>query len=404
MSKYFLTLGLQCFLLLTTLSLARGETKSVYPLLAWDYVDNAKTLKAMSDCGVNCVAFIRPNMLDACQKYKLKALVFDERVSGDHYGKPFEAERFEKNFPALAKKVNKHPAVMGYHIKDEPGANEFPALGRAVTLVKKLAPGKWPYINLFPGMGKDYDSYLEQFASICSPTAFSYDNYPLGEDGKLSYGFWVNIAQVREAALKHGLPFWNIILTAPHWNYRELTQADLRLQMYGSLVYGAKGISFYKFMASSLPIVQAPDLGNFRMAPLDQFGEKTSTWDWLRNVNHQVQNIGPTMLKLRSDDVYHIGGDLPDRNHRPTETNLVKNISGEFVVGDFTHEDGTRYVMIVNKNLTHSYRCMPELNIVPKELQFVSSWTGDVKKFPMPFYTYFLAPGQGVLLRLAGAN
>jgi hypothetical protein len=260
----------------------------------------------MSDCGVNLVGFVRPQLLDACKKYKLKALVFDESISGEDYAIPYDA-KLADNLPALIKKVNKHPAVYGYHIKDEPGAGEFPALAHSVAKVKELAPGKWPYINLYPGMGADYDNYLEQFVKICKPTILSYDNYPLGEDGKFSYGFWVNIAQMRAAALKHDLPFWNIILTAPHWNYRELTQADLRLQMYGSLVYGAKGISFYKFISASLPILKAPDLGNFRMAPLDQFGEKTATWGWLRNVNDQVQNIGPTMLKLRSDDVYHIG-------------------------------------------------------------------------------------------------
>jgi hypothetical protein len=385
---------------LLLLARAKGSTNEVFPLMAWDYVGDEKVMKAMQDCGVNLVAFVRPEMLDACQRHHLKALVLDEKATGDHYGNPFDGKRAEENLPALIQKVNKHPAVYGYHIKDEPGPVEFPALAKAVAVVRDLAPGKWPYINLYPGMGQDYDSYLEQFVKICNPTILSYDNYPLGEDGTFSYGFWVNIAQVREAALKHQLPFWNIILTAPHWNYRELTQADLRLQMYGSLVYGAKGITFYKFIAASLPILQAPDLGNFRMAPLDQFGEKTATWEWLRNFNHQVQNIGPTMLKLRSDDVYHIGGDLPDRNHRPTERNLVKKIDGEFVVGDFTHEDGTRYVMIVNKNLTRSYRCMPEFHVAPKTLQYVSSWTGKVEKYPMPFYTYFLAPGQGVLLRL----
>jgi hypothetical protein len=402
MKKLSFKISLQIFVLLAAASLGRAATNEIFPLMAWDYVDDPKVLKDMSDCGVNCVAFIPTKMLDACEKYHLKAIVFDEKVCGTNYGNPFNAELAEKNLPALIKKVNKHPAVMGYHLKDEPGAAEFPALGRAVAVIKKLAPGKWPYINLYPGMGTDYDSYLESFATNCQPTAFSYDNYPLSMgEGKFSYGFWVNIAQARAAAQKHDLPFWTIILTAPHWGYRELTQADLRLQMYGSLVYGARGISFYKFMSSSLPILQAPDLGNFRMGPLDQFNEKTETWNWLRNVNHQVQNIGATMLKLHSDDVYHIGGDLPDRNHRPTEKDLVKNIAGEFIVGDFTHEDGTRYVMVVNKNLTNSYRCMPEFNVPPKKLEFVSSWDGKVRKFPAPFYTYFLAPGQGVLLKLS---
>src|SRR3546814_972063 len=59
------------------------------------------------------------------------------------------------------------------------GPDQFPELAKSVALVKKLAPGKWPYINLLPTQvyGDAYERYLEDFATICKPTAFSYDNY-----------------------------------------------------------------------------------------------------------------------------------------------------------------------------------------------------------------------------------
>lgn len=84
------------------------------------------------------------------------------------------------------------------------------------------------------------------------------------------------------AARRHQLPLRNIVLTFPHWRYRELTPADVRLQMWGSLVYGVSGISFYKFVSQELPILSALDLGNFRGSALGEFGERTPTWDWLR--------------------------------------------------------------------------------------------------------------------------
>ncbi|HEX5552126.1 MAG TPA: hypothetical protein VFX43_02675 [Chitinophagaceae bacterium] len=373
--------------------------ETFFPLMAWDYVDDISTLKAMKDCGVNIIGFVAPKMLNACVRYGMKAIVFDTSVAGDDWTRPFDADRACRNLPGLIKKVNKNPAVYGYHLKDEPAPGQIAGLARAVAMIKKLAPGKFPYVNLLPGAGKDYLAYLEQFVNVCKPTVISYDRYSLGEDGKFSTSFWENIAVIRNVALQHNIPFWNTILTSAHWQYREVTAADLRLEMFGSLVYGAKGIAFYKFFSRALPILKAPDLGNFRMGPLDQFGEKTITWYWLRNINHQISNLGAVLLNLHSDDVYHIGN-VPKGNHGPNDTTLVKSISGggEFVVGDFTHEDGTRYVMIVNKSLTHSYQCNPQFKVKPKSIQYVSPWTGKLETFTAPWY--YLAPGQGVLIHL----
>ena len=80
-------------------------------------------------------------------------------------------------------------AIMGYFVTDEPGAGDFPALAKAVAAVKKYAPGKLAYINLFPDYAtlgaKDnsqlgtstYTEYLERFVSEVHPQFISYDNY-----------------------------------------------------------------------------------------------------------------------------------------------------------------------------------------------------------------------------------
>jgi len=372
-----------------------------FPLMAWDYVDSEQVLQSMRDSGINSVAFVRPKMLDACQRLGLNAIVFDERISGSDWTKPFDGENFRRNLQTLVKEVGTHPALYGYHIKDEPPASDFPELAKAVAAVRQLAPGKWPYINLFPGYGDSYDKYLEDFVQLCHPTALSFDRYSIIGDtgsGELDELFWSTIAQVRDSAIRHKLPLWNIVLTSPHWRYRDLTEADIRVQIWGSLVYGARGLAYYKFLSRELPILNADDLGNFRGGPLDEFDEKTPTWYWLRTANRQVQNLAPTLLKLRSDDVYHIG-DVPRRNHGVQATSLVKDIpNGEFVVGDFTHENGTRYVMIVNKNLKRSAYCNPQFTKAPKSLNYVSQRTGQTKAYPAKYF--WLAPGQGVLLEL----
>jgi len=67
--------------------------------------------------------------------------------------------------------------------------------------------------------------------SLCNPTELSYDHYALMDDGSLRNGYWQNLEQMRTAALRSKLPFWNIVLTVAHFNYREPTAADLRFQV-----------------------------------------------------------------------------------------------------------------------------------------------------------------------------
>src|SRR5258707_3301441 len=78
---------------------------------------------------------------------------------------------------------------MGYFIMDEPGVSDFPALAKAVAAVKKYAPGKLAYINLFPDYATlgapdtsqlgatNYTEYLERFVTEVKPQLLSYDNY-----------------------------------------------------------------------------------------------------------------------------------------------------------------------------------------------------------------------------------
>ena len=373
--------------------------KSAYPLMAWDYVGEERTVALMSECGINMAAFVPANMLDACEKFGVKAIVFDESVCGANWQKPFDASRAQEGLRKLIGQVNDHPAVAGYHLKDEPGPSEFPALGQATAVVREIAPGKWPYINLLPMCLDNYDDYLNTFVEVCKPMYLSYDCYVVPESGGFGAHFWTHLSKYRAKSIETGLPFWNIVLTAAHWGYREVTDVDIRLQTYGSLVYGARGIAYYKFNSRSLPILNAPDLGNFRMGPLDQFGEKTVTWEWLRNTNRQILNLGPTILKLHSDNVYHFG-EIPAGEHGPSETSLVKSLpDGQWVVGDFTHEDRSRYCMIVNKSLQRSACCAPEFTKEPEAVDYVSAFTGETAPFPAPYF--HLAPGQGVLLTLS---
>src|SRR5437762_12535538 len=96
----------------------------------------------------------------------------------------------------------------------EPSVKDFPVLGKAVAAVKKYAPGKLAYINLFPDYAtlgakdtsqlgtSNYTDYLERFVAEVQPQCLSYDNYMVQfsmdlRDRGMAAGYFRNLLEVR---------------------------------------------------------------------------------------------------------------------------------------------------------------------------------------------------------------
>lgn len=369
----------------------------VFPIMAWNWVPgDAAVMKQMRDCGLTVAGFVAPKDLDTCQAAGLKAIVYDSRVS-DYKWDNVDESAARRNVESLVKQVGKHPAVYGYYLTDEPGSAKFAGLAKVAAAVREFAPGAWPYINLFPNYASaeqlgepGYESYVEKFVAVCKPTTLSYDHYAPMADGSLRPNYFHNLEVMRDAAVKHRLPFWNIVLTVAHFQYREPCPADLRFQVYTTLAYGGRGIAYFTYFA--------PQVGNYRLAPVDQFGHTTPTWDAMRHVNLQVAKLAPTLMRLTSDDAYHFGT-MPQGCHGPRETSLLApEHATALMAGDFTHADGARYVMIVNKDLQHSIHFAPKFRKPVAKVEMVSPYTGKLTSFQGE--QQWLAPGQGVLLKV----
>jgi len=91
---------------------------------------------------------------------------------------------------------------------------------------------------------------------------------------------------------------------------------------------------------------------------------------------------------------------VPRGCHGPTDKSLISGVNdNRLMAGDFTHADGSRYVMIINKDVVKSCPCIPTFRAA-KKMQMVSPYTGKLTSFEGE--QIWLAPGQGVLLNLQG--
>jgi hypothetical protein len=395
--QMFTAVRLALFAWVFSIAAVVAADTNVFPLMAWNWAaSDAASFQKMRECGLTVAGFVSPKDLDLCHAAGLKAIVSDPRVSNYDWRNVDESAA-RKKITSLIGEVGKHPAVYGYYLRDEPGAELFAGLAKVSALVRELAPGKWPYINLFPNYANaeqlgtaSYEEHLEKFIASCKPTQLSYDHYALMDDGSLRHGYWQNLEAMRAVAERHSLPFWNIVLTVAHFNYREPTAADLRFQVYSTLAYGGRGIAYFTYFA--------PQVGNFRGAPIDQFGNTTHAWHDLQHVNLQVSKLARTLLQLSSDEVYHFGT-VPDGCRSPSEKSLVKAVNhSDLMCGDFTHTDGSRFVLIVNKSFVKSRYCAAQFRGTPKKIEMVSPYTGQLTDFAGE--QQWLAPGLGVLLKV----
>ena len=368
-----------------------------FPILPWGCTPgDRKSLESISECGFNLAGFVKPQALDAVAEAGLKAFVIDETTHVSDEAANFNPQQIEKLVKALVARTKGHKAVFGYYLRDEPGASAFAGLGRWAKAFRKAHAGSLPYINLFPNYAspeqlkaKTYAEYLERFVKQARPDFISYDHYALMNDGSLRDGYFQNLEAVRKAARRHDLPFWNIVLGNSHFDHAEPSQGGLNFQLFTTLAYGGRGISYFTYFT--------PTIGNYRLAAIDQFGNKTPTWNLLRYVNLQLHKLGPVYLTLKNVNVFH-HPNVPRGCSGMKSSKLGMDVSGDdLLVGEFKNPQGKPFAMVVNKSLHKSTVYQVKFRGAGRIMR-VNSFTGNVG--PWLGEDCWLAPGQGALLCL----
>lgn len=405
--------------MLIAMALLAGTTygavpdENFFPITPWEVLwnkgshldDAVNGIASLRECGYTVAAFPTAPQLPECKKAGLRAIVAlpGEPIKWHTLSDQQIAEKVQ----ALVGDTATNDAVLGYFLKDEPGAQEFPALGKAVAHVKKLAPGKIAYINLFPDYATlgapdisqldttSYAEYLDRFIAEVKPQLISYDNYKIQfshdlTDAKQAESYFRNLLAIRAVALKHDLPFWNIVssnrirpgMPAP-------SPANLLLQAYTTLAAGGKGLTWYTYY----------DRG-YRYAPIDINGHRSRTWTYVKMVNEQVKVIGPIMKPLKSEGVYFTAP--PPAEAAPVLpgkwiTGVTSAPAALAMVGEFSASDGTKFAMIVNLNLGRSSYFTIK-HATPGPMHSISP--ADGSSAPVEEDTICLSAGQGVLLEL----
>lgn len=368
-----------------------------FAILPWNWTPGErKALQGIRDCGFNLAGFIEPGHLNLVGEFGLKGLVYTTATQVSDSEAQLPPAEITRRVKALVNTTRNHPALFGYYLRDEPSAAVYPGLRKWADAFRRADPAACAYINLFPNYATpeqlgapDYEHYLEAYVKTVHPKYISYDHYALMEDGTLRAGYFENLEAVRRVAQRHHIPFWNIVLSNAHFNYADPSPAGLRFQLYTTLAYGGMGISYFTYFS--------PATCNYRLAPIDQFGDKTPTWDMLRHVNLQLHNLGSVYIKCKSVNVFHHEDDTVKTRALHASRFLSELKGGNLLVGEFEGPHKQPFVMVVNKSLQHSlhfhvrFKKSGSIRMINPYNGRNEPWTGE---------NNWLAAGQGMFLCL----
>jgi hypothetical protein len=400
---------------------AEFSNPDFFPILPWDpyhgwgqpLVEGRKLgLESIAQCSFNLAGFVLPKDLPLCQNLGLGAIMLttDPAFTNVQYiyaWKKLSDDEIDRRVRLMVRGAGSNPAVVGYFITDEPGVSDFPALGKAVAALKKYAPGKLAYINLFPDYATlgapdtsqlgapNYTEYLERFVAEVKPQLLSYDNYMVQYSMDLreraaAAGYYRNLLEVRRVGLEHHLPFLNIVASCQLLADKTIpSPANLLFQAYTTLAAGYRGVTWYTYFGDG-----------YRYAPVAKSGEKTLTWGAVEEVNRQVATLAPVMSRLTSSGVY-FSAPAPADNLPKLPGKFIASVScpEPVMVGEFIHADGGCYAMIVNLSLERSALFTLKTTAAERSISLVSAADGTLAPFDTRAGVWLTA-GQGVLLAL----
>lgn len=406
-------------------------TTRPFPIGFWNYVEaemqDARAVQDWADAGMTLamspsygpeadqVQRLR-SILEAAHERQIQVILCDRRAAWRHLSQVGE-DQYRQDFLQAVADLGREPAVFGFSVGDEPNVDEFADACRALELQRELAPHLTPFCNLLPWHGgsetrvgyASWAAYLDAYVEQGRPQLLCYDCYSQMNPGTGGWDMYFrNLREYWEAGQRHGLPFWTTVLSVGHFNYRCPREDDLRWQINTAAAHGARGILWFFFY------MRRPH-ENYRVAPIDEHGERTETFAWLSRVNRTFLK-GPAAVLQRLDlrRVSHVGQTWGGVAPFDGSGRVIRAHSGggtPLVVSEFQEPGGAQYVAVVNNSQTDSTRAdiwvggqRPRLHRVgwqgPEELvteELVTEDHGADFAVTRPW----LAPGQMELLRVA---
>lgn len=264
-----------------------------------------------------------------------------------------------------------HPAIAGYMLRDEPNRTDFPELGEWAKKIRTVDNNHFCYLNLFPNYAteqqlgtKTYKEHVDLFIQEVPIQLLSFDHYPVLGDS-LRTNWYENLEIISEAARKAGKPFWAFALSVAHGPYPIPTVAQLRLQVFSDLAYGAQGIQYFTYWTPY------DSTWKFNNGPITLEGKRTVVYDRIKLVNSEIRNLSGVFLGASVISVSHTGNNIPAGTRSlvklPDPIKVLKT-QGTGSVVSVLKNGANSYLVVVNRDFRNPMKLSIECDAKVKKV------------------------------------
>ncbi len=338
------------------------QTKEKIPILAWYSIPASETsverYQEMRDAGITYSLTFFPNLdevkkaLDAAAKADVKLLV--------------SCPELKKEPEKTVKQIMNHPAIAGYHLKDEPGMELYPELSPWAKKIQSVDDKHFCYVNLFPNfagskrLGTDsYKEYVQEYINQIPVGFISFDFYPVYKD-HVDKRWYENLEIIAKKARENEKTFWAFVLTTNYDDDHVTPQTipAMRLQAFTNLAYGAQGIQYFTYWSATS--TKAPSREDQRGAPLSATGKRSVVYNRVKQLSSEIQNLSGVFKGAKILSIRHTGlGEIPDGTIRLSDLPApvkVLDTHGSAAIVSVLQKGDTSFLVLVNKDYQNSMR------------------------------------------------
>ena len=357
-------------------------------------------------------------MLDACAEAGIMLFVNDARCSVSAMTNAnCDEDAYRRGFEASLKDFGDHPANFGYDVADEPAHDAITRTYRTYAIQREMAPHLTPFMSTAgytpEGAGwmglRSYQRYIDELVETGDPLLlFQGSYYMLHESDDAIEKHFLTHKMFTDAMVRHRLPVWITLCCTGHYTLRCPDQEDIAWQIGISTALGHKGLAWFNVYTHRTE-------ENYRWAPINEFGERTHTFEYLSYELRKLQKThGPKLLELDFQKAYHIGNERLGGYPNTIDSELVKAVDArtmEFplMISEFKDAQGRDYVALLANTKTGYGQCV--ITWHGKPTVYKVGWEGQEKEYRVYFDDKWpenptkqtgpwMGPGQVVLYRV----
>jgi hypothetical protein len=164
-------------------------------------------------------------------------------------------------------------------------------------------------------------------------------------------------------------PFWQIVLSVQHGDYRKLTENELRFEAMQSVAFGVSGLVYFTYWLPNDPSF------TWENAIANRDGTPGPLYEGVKSLNKEVATLQKYLYNSLWVETFQTGNVPPDGRGPVADDTIRVSGNADLTVGVFRGALGYLYTLVTNRNYTAAATAAMSINLGKREVEVLDIQT-----------------------------